>query len=413
MTEPPKAGLRAAFGFILVTVWLEILSLGVVIPVLAPLFQRFGGGDAAKAAALIGLSSTAWAVAQFFAAPILGALSDRFGRRPVLLISLAGLGIDSLLIAFAPTVAWLFVARIIAGFTAGGGAVANAYIADTVEPEKRAQVFGYVGAAWGAGFIIGPAIGGWLGDQSLRLPFFAAAAMALVAALYGLFVLPESLKPENRSTFSWAKANPVGSLSLLGSQRGLALLSVVNFLLELARNVLPTVFVLYTSNRYGWSLAMTGTALALTGACNIVVQTVLVKPIVGRIGEAGAMTAGLLFGGLGFAIYGLAPTGWSFLVGTPVFGLVGLYGPGFQGLITRRVAPNEQGRLQGANASLVSFACILGPLLFGYAYSAFNQPGHAQAPGGPFLLAALIVAAALALALPATTNFGKPADATA
>jgi DHA1 family tetracycline resistance protein-like MFS transporter len=406
-------GRQAAFGFIIVTVWLDVLSLGVIIPVFAPLIQGFEGGSAAKAAGLIGIFGALGAVAQFVAAPILGALSDRFGRRPVLLISLAGLAFDYLLLAVAPNVAWLFVGRIVGGLTAAGGAVANAYIADTTPPEKRAQTFGYIGAAWGAGFIIGPAIGGWLGDISLRLPFYISAGMTLVAALYGLFVLPESLKPENRSPFAWAKANPIGSLGFLGSHPELALLSGVNLLMQLAHNVLPTVFVLYTSNRYGWSLAMTGSALALTGVCNIIVQTLLVKPIVARIGEGGAMVAGLLFGGLGFAVYGLAPTGWSFLIGTPIFGLIGLFGPGFQGLITRRVGPNEQGRLQGANASLISFTGILGPLVFGYAYAWFNAAGHVQIPGAPFLLAAVLHAAALALALGVMAHFKKPADATA
>lgn len=417
MSQPAEAraqrGRQATFGFILVTVWLDVLSLGVIIPVFAPLIQEMEGGDPARAAGMLGLFMTAWAVAQFFCAPILGVLSDRFGRKPVLLVSLAGLGLDYLLMAMAPSLGWLFVGRVIAGMTAAGMAVANAYIADTTPPEKRAQTFGWIGAAWGAGFIVGPAIGGWLGDISLRLPFYAAAGMTLVAALYGLFVLPESLKRENRSPFTWAKANPVGSLGFLRRDTDLAVLSAVNFLLQVAHNVLPTIFVLYASNRYGWTLAQTGSALALTGVCNIVVQGLLVKPIVARIGEAGAMLAGLVFGGLGFAIYGLAPTGALFLIGTPVFGLIGLFGPGFQGLITRKVGPDEQGRLQGANASLVGFAGIIGPTLFGFAYAWFVQPGHPQVPGAAFLLAALLHAAAVILALGVVSHFKKPAEAAA
>ncbi|MCR5880744.1 MFS transporter [Phenylobacterium sp. J367] len=304
---PAGRGRRAAVGFILVSVWLDVLSLGVVIPVFAPLIQEFEGGDAAAAGRFIGLFATVWALSQFFAAPVLGALSDRFGRRPVLLISLFGLALDYLLMAFAPSLGWLFVGRVVSGLTAAGMAVASAYIADVTPPEKRAGTFGLIGAAWGVGFIVGPAIGGFLGDISLRLPFLAAAGLTMLGALYGFFLLPESLKPENRSPFAWAKANPLGSLGFLASHRELLGLSSLNFLLQLAHNVLPTIFVLYASNRYGWTLAQTGAALALTGVCNIVVQGLLVKPIVARIGEWGAVLLGLAAGGLGFVIYGLAP----------------------------------------------------------------------------------------------------------
>src|SRR6185312_13707898 len=301
---------------------------------------------------------------------------------------LFGLAFDYLLMAFAPNLGWLFVGRVLSGLTAAGMAVASAYIADVTPPDKRAATFGLIGAAWGVGFIVGPAIGGFLGDINLRLPFVGAAVLTLVGALYGLFVLPESLKAENRAPFAWSKANPVGSLSFLGSHRELLTLSSVNFLLQLAHNVLPTIFVLYASNRYGWSLAATGSALALTGVCNIVVQGLLVKQVVARVGEWGAVLAGLVFGGLGFAIYGLAPTGQLFLVGTPVFALIGLFGPGFQGLVTRRVSASEQGRLQGANSSLAGLAGVIAPSVFGAAYAWFVAPGHPYIPGSAFLLAA-------------------------
>jgi DHA1 family tetracycline resistance protein-like MFS transporter len=400
MSETASKGRRAAVGFILVSVWLDVLSLGVIIPVFAPLIQRFEGGDAASAARWMGLSSTVWALAQFFGAPILGALSDRFGRRPVLLISLFGLGFDYLVLAFAPNIWWLFVARVVSGLTAAGMVVANAYIADVTPAEKRAQTFGLIGAAWGVGFIVGPAIGGFLaGWFGLRAPFFGAAGLTMLGALYGLFVLPESLKPEHRAKFTWARANPVGSLKFLGQHRELLPLSTVNLLLQLAHNVLPTVFVLYASNRYGWTVDMTGYALALTGVCNIIVQGLLVRRVVGWIGEWGAVLAGLTFGGLGFAIYGLAPSGWAFLMGTPVFGLIGLFGPGFQGLVTRRVAASEQGRLQGANASLAGLAGVVAPTMFGFTYAWFIAPGHPQLPGAAFLLAASLHAVAAMIAL--------------
>jgi len=383
-----ERGRRAAVGFILVSVWLDVLSLGVIIPAFAPLMQQFNHGDAGAAAGWMGIFSTVWAAAQFFGAPVLGGLSDRFGRRPVLLISLFGLSVDYLVMAFAPTMGWLFVARVISGFTAAGMAVASAYIADVTPPEKRAQTFGLIGAAWGVGFIVGPAIGGWLGDISLRAPFMGAAALTLVGALYGVFVLPESLKRENRAPFAWAKANPLGALTFLKAHGELLPLAAVNLLLQLAHYVLPTIFVLYASNRYGWSLKMTGSAMALTGVCNIIVQGLLVKRVVAWIGEWGAVLAGLVFGGLGFAIYGMAPTGWLFLLGTPVFGLIGLFGPGFQGLITRRVAATEQGRLQGATSSLAGLAGIIAPTLFGFTYAWFVAPGHAYVPGSAFFLAA-------------------------
>jgi DHA1 family tetracycline resistance protein-like MFS transporter len=400
-TRRAGPGRRAAVGFILVSVWLDVLSLGVVIPVYAPLIQKFEGGDAGQAARLMGLFSMVWALAQFFAAPLLGVLSDRVGRRPVILLSLFGLAIDYLAMAFAPSVMWLFVTRVIMGLTAGGMAAANAYIADVTPPERRAQMFGLIGAAWGVGFILGPAIGGVLGNIDLHLPFLAAAGVTLLEVLYGLFILPESLKPESRTAFDWKKANPVGALRFLGSHRELLGLSGVNFLMQLAHNVLPTVWVLYTTNRYGWNLAMTGVALAIVGVVNILVQGLLVKHAVARLGEWGTLLTGLVGGGLGFAIYGLAPQGWGFLLGVPVFGLIGFVGPGFQALATRRVAATEQGRLQGANTSLSGFASIFGPPLFGFTYAWFVAPDHPHAAGAAFLLAAALhgVAALLAFVL--------------
>jgi DHA1 family tetracycline resistance protein-like MFS transporter len=405
-------GRRAAVGFILVSVWLDVLSLGVIIPVFAPLIQNeFTNGDAAVAAGWIGIFSTTWALAQFVGSPILGALSDRFGRRPVLLISLFGLAFDYLVMAFAPALWWLFVARVVSGFTAAGMAVANAYIADVTPPEKRAQTFGLIGAAWGVGFIVGPAIGGFLGDFGLRIPFFAAAALTFVGAIYGVFVLPESLKREDRAHFEWRKANPVGSLGFLAAHRELLPLSLVNLLMQTAHYVLPTIYVLYASNRYDWTLSQTGGALALTGVCNIIVQGLLVKRVVGLIGEWGAVLAGLILGGLGFALFGIAPEGWGFLAATPVFALIGLFGPGFQGLITRRVAPSEQGRLQGANASLAGLAGVVAPTVFGFSYAWFVAPGNPYVPGSAFLLAAGLHAVAALIALMVMARAPKTAGA--
>ncbi|MFL5296382.1 MAG: TCR/Tet family MFS transporter [Phenylobacterium sp.] len=392
-------GRRAAVGFILVSVWLDVLSLGVMIPAFPPLIQRFMGGDAATAGWVNGLLMAVWSAAQFFGGPVLGALSDRFGRRPVLLISLFGLSLDYLLMAFAPTFGWLVLGRVLSGVTSAGMPVASAYIADTTPPEKRAATFGLIGAAWGVGFIVGPALGGFLADVHPRLPFATAAALTLAGALYGLFILPESLKPDDRAPFAFAKANPFGSLQFLASHRELLTLSSVNFLMQLAHCVLPTIFVLYASNRYGWDMKTTGVALTLTGVCNIIVQGLLVKRVVARIGEWGAVLAGLVFGGLGFAIYGLAPNGFLFLAGTPVFAFIGLFGPGFQGLVTRRVSASEQGRLQGANSSLAGLAGVIAPTLFGFTYAWFVAPEHLYLPGSAFLLAASLHALAALIAL--------------
>jgi DHA1 family tetracycline resistance protein-like MFS transporter len=240
-----------------------------------------------------------------------------------------------------------------------------------------------------------------------------AAVLTFVGAIYGFFVLPESLKPEHRAPFAWAKANPVGVLGFLKAHGEVLPLVCVNLFLQLAHNVLPTIFVLYASNRYGWSLKMTGAAMALTGVCNIVVQGLLVKRVVGWIGEWGALLSGLIFGGLGFAIYGLAPSGALFLLGTPVFGLIGLFGPGFQGLITRRVSPSEQGRLQGANQSLAGLTGIVAPILFGFTYAWFVAPGHPNVPGAAFLLAAAFHAIGAILALAILARSPRTAGAAA
>lgn len=412
-SAPGDGRRRAAVGFILVSVCLDVLSLGVMLPVLSPLVQRFEHGDAAAAGRFIGLLSAVWAAAQFVGAPILGALSDRFGRRPVLLISLAGLGFDYLLMAFAPSLGWLFLGRTISGFTAAGMSVANAYIADVTPQEKRAATFGLTGAAWGVGFILGPTLGGLLGDINMRLPFLASAALTLAGALYGAFVLPESLKPENRAPFAWTRANPIGSLGLLASHRELLTLTSLYLLLQFAHFVLPTVFIIYTVNRYGWSLRETGAAMALTGICNILVQGLLVRKIVPAVGEWGAVLAGLAAGALGFAIYGLAPTGWIFLIGTPIFGMIGFFTPGYQALITKRVSPSEQGRLQGANASLVGLTGILAPLVFGNVYGWFVGEGHPKLPGAAFLLASSLMGLAALLAVGLMTRSPKAAGAAA
>lgn len=391
---------KAAIAFILITVVVDVLALGIIIPVLPKLVEGFLGGDTARAAEYYGLFGTVWALMQFIFAPLLGALSDRFGRRPVILLSCLGLGLDYILMALAPTLWWLFVGRVISGITAASFATAGAYIADVTPPEKRAASFGMIGAAWGLGFVMGPALGGALGVMNPRLPFWIAAGLTLLNALYGLFALPESLAPESRKKFAWTRANPVGSLVLLRSHPELLGLASVSFIYLLAHQVLPSVFVLYAGYRYGWNERTMGLTLAAVGIFNIIVQAGLVKPMVARFGERLALFTGLFFGAAGFAIFGLAPVGIIFWSALPIFALMGLFGPAAQGLMTRHVSPSEQGQLQGANSSLMGITGLIGPGLFTLTFASFiGAHRDWRLPGAPFLLAAILMIIALGLAL--------------
>lgn len=387
---------QPALHFILVTVLLDVLSFGIVVPVLPFLIAGFLGGDLARAADMNGLFGTAWAAMQFLFSPLLGALSDRFGRRAVLLTSLAGLGLDYILMATAPTLAVLFVGRVISGITAATYSTAYAYIADTTPPSGRAKAFGIVGAAWGVGFIAGPAIGGLLGGFSPRMPFWVAAGLTLANALYGAFVLPESLAADRHARFSWKSANPIGSVGLLRSHRGLFSLAIIQFLYSLAHYVLPSVFVLYCAYRYHWQTRTVGLVLAVVGICTAIVQGALIGRMVAWLGEERALKAGLCAGAASFLGYGLAPDGAWFLVAIPVGAFMGLYGPASQALMSRLVAPSEQGRLQGANSSLMGIAGLFAPALYNEALAAGIAPGR-NLPGAPFYIAGGLLATALAM----------------
>ncbi|PHY22139.1 TCR/Tet family MFS transporter [Caulobacter sp. BP25] len=401
MNTTIKGGRRqAALGFIFVTAILDVVSLGVMIPVLPNLVKAFGGGDTAAAADWNVLFATTWGVMQFLCSPILGLLSDRFGRRPVILTSIFGLGVDFLFMAFAPSLWWLFVGRIFNGMTAASFSTASAYVADVTTPENRAKGFGLMGAAFGIGFTVGPALGGWLWTFDHRAPFLVCAALALTNWLYGFFVLPESLPRERRQTrFDWKKANPVGSLRLLNSRPGLLGLAGVGFLFQLAHNVLPSVFVLYMGFRYGWSPQVIGLTMMASGVASIIVQALVVGRVVKAVGERGALLIGLFAGFVGFMVYALAPTGMLYLCGLPLFALSGLIMPGLQGLMTRRVAPNEQGQLQGANSALMGVSSIIGPSLFLLPFAfAVRHDATLHLPGLPILIAAALMLAATLLA---------------
>jgi len=401
MTEPTTHGpRRAAFAFVFVTVMLDMFAIGIIIPVLPRLVEDFMGGDTARAATIYGIFGTAWALMQFLFMPVLGSLSDRVGRRPIILLSNFGLGLDYVLMALAPNLRWLFVGRVISGITAASVSTAGAYIADVTPAEQRAAKFGLLGAAFGAGFVVGPALGGMLGDISPRLPFWVAAGLSLTNGLYGLFVLPESLPRERRSPFSWRKANPVGAFKLLRSHHELWGLAGVTFLSNLAHAALPSTAVLYMGYRYRWDAKAVGLLLAGVGVCQIIVNAVLVGRVVKALGERQTILVGLVAGTAGFTIQAMAPNGALYAVGIVVMSLWSLMNPALQGWMTRLVSPSEQGRLQGANGAVLGVATLIGPLLFTQTFATFIGPHRdLHLPGAPFLLSAVLLVSALAVAL--------------
>ncbi len=411
---PAPAPRRAALVFIFITVLLDMLAVGMVVPVLPKLVVSFMDGNTADGARTFGLFGTVWALMQFFFSPFLGALSDRFGRRPVILLSNFGLGLDYILMALSPTLAWLFVGRVISGITAASVPTAGAYIADVTPPEKRAGAFGLLGAAFGIGFVLGPAVGGLLGVVSPRLPFWVAAGLSLTNACYGLLVLPESLPKERRAPFSLARANPLGALKLLRSQPGLLGLASVSWLVNLAHEVLPSCFVLYTSYRYGWNESTVGLALGAIGITSGAVQGGLVRRVVARYGERRTMLTGLSFACVSYVAMGLAPTSLAFWLVIPLSALGSLTGPATQGLMSRRVGRGEQGQLQGANTSIRGIAGLIGPAMFTMTFAAFLHKGDMSfdLPGAAFVLAAILVVFAIPLASWAAREVPVRAEAT-
>ncbi len=389
---------KAAVVFILVTVTLDMLALGLIAPVLPKLVLNFLGGDATSAAKMFGIFGTVFALMQFFFSPVLGVLSDRFGRRPVVLLSNLGLGIDYLVMALAPTIGWLFLGRVISGITAASISTGMAYISDVVEPEKRAGAFGMIGAAFGVGFILGPALGGLLGNSDPRLPFWVAGALSLTNALYGFFVLPESLPRERRRAFTLRRANPVGSLVLLRSHPELFQLATIQFIGYVAHEVF-NVWALYAIFRYAWNEGRIGLSLALVGACSVLISAGLVQPIVTRIGERRTLYVGQFFGGLGMLLAGLAKTGALYLLSIPVMMIWTISGPAAQGMMTHRVSGSEQGELQGAISSLRSLAVLIGPGLFTFTFAFFIDKKHGwNIPGAPWYLGAALLFAAMMMA---------------
>lgn len=393
---------RAGLAFVLVTIWIDVLSWGVTIPVYPQLIIDLTGGDVSYAAAMAGLLMALFAAIQLFAAPVLGALSDRFGRRPVLLIACGGLAVNMAVNAFATNIWWLFATRILHAVTAATSAVAGAYIADVTKPEERAKAFGYMGAAFSFGFIIGPGLGGILGQIDIRLPFIAGAVLAGLNVLWGYFILPESLARENRAPFKLKQANPLGALNFLRRDKPLMTLAGVNFLTQLAHQIYPALWVLYTSYRYQWDAMMVGITLAASGVLSMLVQSFLVDPVVKRFGERNALIIGMMFWALAFTVEGWAPTTMWFLIGIPLGALSSFAGPALNSLMSKRVTPDKQGALQGANASLISIAGLIGPLVFTglFAY-VIAEERTIEIPGAPFYVAAVVILFGAGLALAA------------
>ncbi len=393
-----QGGARLGIGFILVTILIDTLGFGMIVPVMPELIEELSGEGIAKAARYGGALMFLFAVVQFFAAPILGNLSDRFGRRPVLLISLAALGVDYVLMALAPTLIWLFVGRFISAIASATFAAANAWVADTTAPKDRSQRFGYLSAAWGLGFMLGPVLGGLLGEYGARVPFWAAAALACINFLYGFSVLPESLAPESRRTFSMRRANPIGALLQIRNYPMVFGLLLVMIPFRIAHDANPAVWSYYTLHKFGWSAADVGWSLFAVGAGIMFVNAVLVGPAMKTLGERGAVWVGFTGMALGFGIFAFATEGWMMYVGILPFALVGIAQPAIRGMMANRVPADSQGELQGTTSSVMSLTMVFSPILMTelfYRFSAEDAPIHF--PGAPFLAATLLLLAALGI----------------
>jgi DHA1 family tetracycline resistance protein-like MFS transporter len=391
---------QASVIFVLITVFIDLLGIGLVFPIMPRLVQSLLGGDIGEASFVYGLLVAVYALMQFLCAPILGALSDRFGRRPVILLALGGLGLDYILLTLAPDIWWLVVGRVIAGVFGATFTPAGAYIADVSPPEKRAANFGLIGVAFGLGFIAGPALGGLLGEANLRLPFIVCAALTLLNFLFGLIVMPESLRPENRRAIQWRQANPVGALSAVWRYRSVAAILPIFIVAQLAQQSLQSVWVPYTAYRFDWSVTDVGISLAIVGLLFAVAQGGLVRPVVSRFGELRTMIGALVLAMLGMLLFALATHGWMMYAVTALYCLgLGLLGPATQGLMSRSVPANEQGLLQGASTSVMTGTAIVGPMLASSLFALFISPdAPIVMPGAPFLMGAILCLAALLLA---------------
>ena len=384
---------KAAIGFIFITLLIDVTGLGLIIPVVPKLIEDLlHTTNISKVALIGGLLTFSYAIMQFLFAPVLGNLSDKYGRRPILLFSLLGFGLDYLLLAFAPSIGWLFVGRIIAGITGASMTTASAYIADISTPETRAQNFGMIGAAFGLGFIVGPMIGGLLGEMGPRFPFLVAAGLALLNAAYGYFVLPESLDVSNRRAFDWKRANPISSLKNLSRFPAVAGLIVSFFLIYVASHAVQSNWSYFNIEKFKWSPKMIGISLAVVGVLVSLVQGVLVRFVNPKIGNERSVYVGLGLYTVGLVLFGLASQSWMMFAFLIPYCLGGISGPGLQAIISGSVPANEQGELQGSLTSVISITSIVGPLVMSNLFAFFTGPiAPFYFPGAPFMLAALLM----------------------
>jgi len=398
---------EAALGFIFITLLIDIIGFGIIIPILPQLIQSLTHGTVSEASRYGGLLIFAYSLMQFVFSPIIGNLSDQYGRRPVLLCSLFGFGIDYLFLAFAPSIGWLFVGRMIAGITGASITTGSAYISDISTPEKKAQNFGMIGAAFGLGFIIGPVLGGQLAHFGVRWPFIGAAILSLINWLYGFFVLPESLAKENRRRFEWKRANPVGSLKMLNKYPVIAGLVLSITLIYIASHSVQTTWSYITIEKFGWSPTMIGYSLGVVGVCVAIVQGVLIRRIIPKLGQEKSVYIGLALYAIGFVLFAYASQTWMMYAFTAIYCMGGIAMPSIQGIISTHVPPNEQGELQGALTSLMSATSIIGPLImtniFAY-FTATNAPIHFA--GAPFIVSAVLTIISSVLAYRSLKNKG-------
>jgi MFS transporter, DHA1 family, tetracycline resistance protein len=390
---------KPALSFIFLTLLIDIIGLGIIIPVLPALIQELTGGTLADASRYGGWMLFAYAFMQFLFAPVLGGLSDRFGRRPVLLVSLFGFGLDYFLMAMAPTVAWLFAGRIIAGIMGASFTTASAYIADISTPDKRAQNFGLIGTAFGLGFIIGPMIGGFLGTYGSRVPFLVAAGLTLLNWLYGFFILPESLPAQHRRKFEWSRANPIGSLANLKRYPVIMGLVASLVLIHIAAHAVQTNWPYYTMEKFGWDSKMIGLSLTVVGLAFAIVQGGLIRVIIPALGNERSVYVGLMLSTLGFIFYALANENWMMFAFTAVYCMGSIAGPALQGIISTSVPPTEQGELQGALTGLMSATSIVGPPVMTNTFAYFTDTqAPAYLPEAPMILGAVLMVISTLLA---------------
>jgi len=390
---------KAALGFIFVTLLIDVTGFGIIIPVLPKLISELIHGNLSQASVIGGWLTFAYAIMQFLFAPVLGNLSDRFGRRPVLLFSLLGFGMDYIFLAFAPSIAWLFVGRTIAGITGASFTTASAYIADISTPENRAQNFGMVGAAFGLGFIIGPVLGGLLGQYGSRVPFMAAAGLSLLNALYGYFVLPESLSPENRRPFQIKRANPVGALLQLRKYPAISGLVISLILLYTANNGMQSTWSYYGMEKFKWNEAMVGYSLGFVGLMTAIVQTVVIRWTIPKLGTEKSLYVGFILYSLGLFLFAFALNGWQMFIFIIPYSLGGIAGPALQSIMSGFVPANEQGELQGALTSLMSATTIFAPVMMTSLFAYFTSTKTPFLfPGAPFFVGAILILVSTGLA---------------